>query len=251
MTTHDNSLLLTVPLKRHDLVEALGAAEVTEALSEDDDSSFRQVQVRLREHSAHVRDLAAEFAESVGFSPPIVRALRVAGWLHDVGKADARFQRWLVGGSEVRAAMVDEPLAKSALPAGSAAERRLARRRAGYPDGYRHELLSLAMIEESTSILDGEPERDLILHLVASHHGWCRPFAPPVDHPDDIVVALNHDGISLQAGTRHRRSRLDSGVGDRFWRLVDRYGRWGLAWLEAVMRLADHRASEMEAENLS
>lgn len=245
VSVRDDDLLLTKPLKRRDL---LGGAEVSESLSEDDDSSFRQVEVRLRDHSAHVRDFAEKFAASIGFAPVIVRAIAVAGWLHDVGKADPRFQRWLVGGSEVRAALLDEPLAKSALPAGSSAQRRLARKRAGYPDGYRHELLSLAMVEDARSLLDGEPERDLILHLISSHHGWCRPFAPAADHPDDFEISLDHGGALLRATTRHQRARLDSGVGDRFWRLVDKYGCWGLAWLEAVMRLADHRASETEAE---
>jgi CRISPR-associated endonuclease/helicase Cas3 len=222
--------------------------EVEEALTEDDDSSFRHGEVTLQSHSRDVRDLAEAFARMLGFDDRIVADLRLAAWLHDVGKADPRFQRWLVGGSEVRAAMLGELLAKSSLPPGSRAERQLAQARAGYPHGYRHELLSLAMVERNTDILAQASDRDLVLHLVASHHGWCRPFAPLLDHPDDFEVTLEHDGVRLSGRTRHFKARLDGGVGGRFWLLTERYGWWGLAWLEAVMRLADHRASEAAAE---
>lgn len=219
-------------------------AELSELITEDDDSSFRSSEVTLGRHSADVRELAGTYARNLGLGSKLVDDIVLAGWLHDVGKADPRFQRWLVGGDEVRVAMSAEPLAKSALPAGNPAQRRAARERAGYPDGYRHELLSLAMVASNREILERAHDADLVLHLVASHHGWCRPFAPPNDDPEDIAVTLTHGSDELVASTRHQLARLDSGVIDRYWALTQRYGWWGLAWLEAILRLADHRASE-------
>lgn len=241
----EDDVILVAPVPRTGL---LPDPEASDALTEDDDSSFRQAEVTLASHSTDVRDFAARFARAVGFGEELVQDLALAGWFHDIGKADPRFQRWLVGGSEVRASLLEEPLAKSALPPGNATQRRLARERAGYPAGYRHELLSLSMVERHADALSRAHDPDLVLHLVASHHGWCRPFAPPIDHPEDFAVKLDHDGMELVATTRHAKSRLDSGVSDRFWNLTERYGWWGLAWLEAVMRLADHRASESEME---
>jgi CRISPR-associated endonuclease/helicase Cas3 len=222
--------------------------EVAESLSEDDDSSFIGQDVTLRVHSDDVRTVVGRFARSLYVPEQIARDLELAAWLHDVGKADERFQRWLVGGSEVAAATLAEPLAKSRFPDASPTDRRIAQQRAGYPLGYRHELLSLAMARDNRDVLAAAFDIDLVLHLVASHHGYARPFAPFDDHPDDLPVVLQHGEVRLDATTRHRLGRLGSDVPARFHRVQEKYGWWGLAWLEAILRLADHRASRMRGE---
>jgi CRISPR-associated endonuclease/helicase Cas3 len=65
--------------------------------------------------------------------------------------------------------------------------------------------------------------------------------------PNPQIVSVHFEGIELTSSSAHALERFDSAISERFWRLVRRYGYWGLAWLEAVVRLADHRESERAA----
>jgi CRISPR-associated endonuclease/helicase Cas3 len=216
---------------------------VSDVITEDDDSSsFVGREVTLAGHLEDVRTTARTFARNLGFSVEVAEDVALAARLHDIGKADPRFQRMLLGGSEIRASMSQVFLAKSKGESRDAVARELARERADYPKGYRHELLSVAMLD---GVELPAHDRELVLHLVGSHHGWCRPFAPATDPGPSLEVPLELDGFRFRADAAHTLARLDSGVPERFFGLIERYGWWGLAWLEAVMRLADHRASEL------
>ena len=98
----------------------------------------------------------------------------------------------------------DEPLAKSG-------PRPRPRRVAGVPAGFRHEVASAAAL-----------------------------VAAGCDDPLAVWAAMAHHGQTR--GTRTDRIDLASAIN---WRteLEGTYGVWGLAWLESVLRLADHRAS--------
>ncbi len=61
------------------------------------------------------------------------------------------------------------------------------------------------------------------------------------------MVLVDFEGIKLTSSSAHDLQRFDSSIPERFWKLVRQYGYWGLAWLESILRLADHRESEREA----
>ncbi len=203
--------------------------------------------VTLGKHSDDVARCAERFATECGLKS--ADAFKLAGLLHDIGKADPRFQAWLHGGNR-RKAEWREPLAKSINPPRSRDESSRFREHAGYPKGGRHELLSVRLAE-CNGVLPADPDaRDLILHLIASHHGRCRPFAPVVQDamPEEVRYQLN-ESTTLATSTATGLERLDSGVAERFWKLVRRHGWWGLAYLEAILRLADWQASEAETHS--
>jgi CRISPR-associated helicase Cas3 len=235
--------LLGMPELRHAPV----VDDSTESTTEGDEGSFLGSAISLPRHLAGVRDFAERFANALGLRKDPTGDLALSGWIHDLGKADTRFQLLLHGGDPVREAAACELLAKSADVATDRSARDRARERSGYPQGTRHELLSVALAHESAVLRERAHDWDLVLHLVASHHGWCRPFALPVLDPDPQMVSIDFDGTRLASSSAHGLERFDSAIPERFWMLVRRYGYWGLAWLEAVLRLADHRESESEA----
>ena len=215
-------------------------------LTDEDDAYSATVEVSLEEHLVGVGRWASRFARGAGLSGEMQRDLEMAARFHDLGKADHRMQAMFHGGNAWAAAASDTLLAKSAQWPSGLGEFRRAREACAYPVGFRHELVSVRLIESLPDLLDAAADRDLVLHLVTSHHGRGRPFAPVVEDPNPVTVEVDAFGYPLSVNSRTELERLDSGVAERFWKLARRYGWWGLAWLEALVRVADHRRSEEE-----
>ena len=192
--------------------------------------------IELDRHCDEVAVRAHKIAMRIGLSSDLADVVERAGRLHDVGKVDRRFQRWL--DPDGRHGML---LAKSSAQRHTWEAMRAA---AGWPRGGRHEELSARLIG---AWLDQDPawgdpvQRDLLLHLVISHHGKGRPLVPPVaDGTPDAVTGMV-EGVSVTVPA-------DLGIIDweqpaRFRRLNNRFGPWGLALLEAILMRSDHAVS--------
>jgi CRISPR-associated endonuclease/helicase Cas3 len=214
--------------------------------------------ISLEDHTAAVSRVAREFAtRCVGdrFSDSI----QAAAQTHDLGKLDWRFQLLLHGGDRV-AASDGKALAKSPELPERKRRRAEIEQDARLPKGFRHEFLSMQLAEHFRLTPADAESRALALHLIASHHGYARPFAPAA--PDESVargrvgdLSLRPIGMEATLSAADRQAmtpadRINSGVPERFWQLTRQYGWWGLAYLEAVFRLSDWEASRRIGEPL-
>ena len=188
--------------------------------------------VTLSDHLDGVAELARAYAERIGFSRELCDDIALAARLHDIGKADPQYQRQLLGQDDIALMLLDAPLAKS--PPGVRPDP------AGWP-AIRHEFISVLMAEQSGQVAAAH-DPDLVLHLIGSHHGDGRalPLLRPDRSPRDV-----HYG-SLSASTAEADAALADRMASRFERLNRRYGPFGLAWFETVLRLADHQQSAAE-----
>lgn len=212
-----------------------GGAETEEgrpnATEDDTSGSLPGFAQTLSEHSAEVEAKAETFARCAGLPADRIEDLKLAGFLHDQGKRDSRFQSWLHYGDPLGADPDDENtvLAKSG--------RRLpphARAKAGLPEHWRHEALSVR-IARAHERFAAAKDTDLVLWLVGTHHGYGRPFFPHAD-PQESPPHIGPQSLAFDWN--------GSDWATMFRILKARYGVWELARMEAILRLADHRASE-------
>jgi CRISPR-associated endonuclease/helicase Cas3 len=153
--------------------------------------------------------------------PDLHRCIVVAAHLHDLGKNRAQWQRNL-GNLAYDSAKPETILAKSAP----------GMRVRNIAEHYRHEFGSIkdGDHEADFAALSGT-ERDIVLHIVAAHHGRARPHFPA-----DEIFDYTSDSLGELVS-------LATEIPRRFARLQERFGRWGLAWLESILRAADYAAS--------
>jgi CRISPR-associated endonuclease/helicase Cas3 len=103
-------------------------------------------------------------------------------------------------------------------------------------DSYRHEFGSLVdVLDNAQAYLCefkalSDDMQDVVLHLIAVHHGFGRPHFPTDNAFDPEPKRANVEQIATE-------------VPRRFARLQRKYGRWGLAYLESLLRAADYAAS--------
>ncbi|MBM4091647.1 MAG: type I-U CRISPR-associated helicase/endonuclease Cas3 [Planctomycetes bacterium] len=149
------------------------------------------------------------------------QALVLAAKFHDLGKKRVLWQRSIGNPTPTHW------LAKSGG--------RLKPRELG--ETYRHEFGSLVDLLDTAQphcndldALRNDDLRDVVLHLIAAHHGHARPH-----FPTDMVFDPEPKGTNLEP--------IAMAVPRRFARLQRRYGRWGLAYLESLLRAADYAAS--------
>jgi len=161
--------------------------------------------VMLLTHAQDVTDAAAQICSRVGIAEDIQDAVVLAASHHDNGKASSFWQR--VMGNDISGdASFDVCWAKPPRWASGRGRMLL---------GYRHELGSLVG-------MPSECWKHIIAkHVVAAHHGRARPSFP-----------------ATAARTEAERAEIGD-TAQRYAAMVRRYGLYGTAYIESLLRAAD------------
>ena len=238
------------------------ASSLSPEANASDQGSRSKTWLTLVEHTQHVTDTSEAISTALGLPAASIATVTTAARWHDLGKAHLVFQNAL------KSAPANPPPCPSTFYAKSPG---LGQRYAA--PGFRHELASaLAVLLAAPADL---PERDLVAYLVAAHHGKVRLSIralpgemPPPDRSEahcargvvdgDLLPAqafselgLGTNSVTLDLGFME----LGEGAHGASWlsralTLRDRFGPFQLAYLEALIRAADMRASAAEAQIL-
>ena len=218
----------------------------------------------IAQHAQDVAAMCQSLLAALEVPEEFHEPLTTAAWWHDVGKAHEQFQMVL--------ARLDgfQPGGLWAKAGGGPADRKEAitlyevipKRR-----GFRHELASaLAWLQQARP---DHPGKDLIAYLIASHHGKVRlrlrslpgetkPTDPELPFACGVWQGDRLPGVNLGDGQASAELNLDlspmmlgeGALGSswlhRMTSLREALGPFRLAYLEALLRIADWRASAAE-----
>jgi CRISPR-associated endonuclease/helicase Cas3 len=177
----------------------------------EDLASLQRRNLPLQDHLDQAAEVARRLCAKLELPNDLADAVVQACARHDTGKRLPQWQKAIGNAGQV-------PLAKSVESEFNYDATR----------GFRHEFLSLLEAAEDSALAQ-HPHRDLILHLIAAHHGHARPGFSPEAY-----------GI-LPLHTRCSEAAHEAAL--RFARLQRKVGWWQLAYLEALVKCADAIAS--------
>ncbi|MBI5141952.1 MAG: type I-U CRISPR-associated helicase/endonuclease Cas3 [Nitrospirae bacterium] len=188
--------------------------------ADDDGSRTARVKQELSVHLQSAEDFAGKLVTKLNLKEPEASAVIFAAHWHDPGKDRLTWQR-SIGNHGYNP---DDP--RSILAKSGIGMKPLSL------SNYRHEFGSLIDVTSQPEFLALAPDvKDLVLHLIAAHHGRARP------HFSD------QEAFDLERA-EESASRIACEVPRRFALLQRKYGRWGLAYLESLVRAADIMASQ-------